>query len=108
MKKLSTKTSLLIALLATISGFILLVISCFIICGCSNKTTVTKDSGTAVTKDEEIIKPVSLRSHNPIYTNIFLDTETGHEYIVFTYNGRIAATPRLPKEDDSSAKGYVN
>lgn len=103
MKKLSTKTSLLIALLATISGFILLVISFSIIYGCFHKTTVTKDNETTITKDNETIKPV--HSQRNIYPNIFIDTETGREYIVFNFGGDIAVTPRLPKEDDSIAKG---
>lgn len=48
-------------------------------------------------KNKEIIELVSGSSW--IHPNVFRDTETGQEYIVFRYDKVITVTPRLPKED---------
>lgn len=81
--KNSTLQSILLVLLAI---FISLVIF-----GCATKPSATS------AKNKDIIEVVHGESF--IYPNVFRDTETGREYIVFRRGESITVTPRLEKED---------
>lgn len=71
--------------------FVLCVLAGVFLGGCDSETN------KASAKNKEIIEQVYGGSW--IYPNIFRDTETGREYIVFEYGKGVAVTPRLPKEE---------
>ena len=71
--------------------FLLLVLSGVFLSGCDSEEI------KAAPENKGIIEKVYGDSWANV--NIFRDTETGREYIVFKYSHGITVTPRLPKED---------
>lgn len=71
--------------------FLLCVLAGVFLGGCDSETN------KASAKNNKTIERVYGGSW--IYPNVFRDTETGREYIVFCYDNGIAVVPRLEKED---------